>query len=123
MTRFVPAALGAAALICASLLAAAPTLAQTVIPAPDAAYELQPEEEVIVRRSIIEEHRPVIEIPRGQIVVGSIIPDDIELYDMPVSARSVRNGLDRYRYFVSPDEKLVLVDPASRMVARIMDRR
>lgn len=117
MIRFASAALAAACLI-----TAAPALAQAVIPAPDAAYELQPEEEVIVRRSIIEEHRPVIEIPRGQVVVGSVIPGDIELYDMPVSARSVRSGLDRYQYFVSPDQKLVLVEPASRRVVRILDQ-
>jgi hypothetical protein len=54
---------------------------------------------------------------------GSVIPDWIEA--APMRNVSIR-GLEHYQayaYFVSPDDKVVILSPSSRRVARIMRRR
>jgi len=78
------------------------------------------EQEVVVREYIVR--RPVeriVEIPGGTVRPGSVIPRDIRL--SPLADISVQ-GLSRYAYFVSPDDKIVIVDPATRQVMRIITR-
>ena len=78
------------------------------------------EQEVVVREYIVR--RPVdriVEIPGGTVRPGSVIPRDIRL--SPLADISVE-GLNRYAYFVSPDDKIVIVDPTTREVKRIITR-
>jgi hypothetical protein len=78
------------------------------------------EQEVVVREYIVR--RPVdriVEIPGGTVRPGSVIPRDIRL--SPLADISVE-GLSRYAYFVSPDDKIVIVDPTTREVKRIISR-
>ena len=78
------------------------------------------EQEVVVREYIVR--RPVdriVEIPGGTVRPGSVIPRDIRL--SPLADISVQ-GLSRYAYFVSPDDKIVIVDPTTREVKRILNR-
>ena len=78
------------------------------------------EQEVVVREYIVR--RPVdrvVEIPGGTVRPGSVIPRDIRL--SPLADISVQ-GLNRYAYFVSPDDKIVIVDPTTREVKRIITR-
>jgi hypothetical protein len=78
------------------------------------------EQEVVVREYILR--RPVsriVEVPGETVRPGSVIPPDIRL--SPLADISV-SGLNRYAYFVSPDDKIVIVDPASRQVMRIISR-
>lgn len=78
------------------------------------------EQEVVVREYIVR--RPVdriVEIPGGTVRPGSVIPRDIRL--SPLADISVQ-GLSRYAYFVSPDDKIVIVDPTTREVKRIISR-
>jgi hypothetical protein len=78
------------------------------------------EQEVVVREYIVR--RPVdriVEIPGGTVRPGSVIPRDIRL--SPLADISVE-GLSRYAYFVSPDDKIVIVDPTTREVKRIIAR-
>ncbi|WP_406855377.1 DUF1236 domain-containing protein [Alsobacter sp. KACC 23698] len=86
----------------------------------DEPYEFAPEQETVIRRRIIEERLAPVEIQRGSVRVGSIVPDDVELQPM--------NGigsqrLQRLGYFLSPDDKIVVVEPRSRQVVRIIDQR
>ena len=78
------------------------------------------EQEVVVREYIVR--RPVeriVEIPGGTVRPGSIIPRDIRLSPLAdISAQA----LSRYAYFVSPDDKIVIVDPTTRQVMRIISR-
>ena len=78
------------------------------------------EQEVVVREYIVR--RPVdriVEIPGGTVRPGSVIPRDLRL--SPLADISVQ-GLNRYAYFVSPDDKIVIVDPTTRQVMRIISR-
>ena len=78
------------------------------------------EQEVVVREYIVR--RPVeriVEVPGGTVRPGSVIPRDIRL--SPLADISVE-GLNRYAYFVSPDDKIVIVDPTTREVKRIITR-
>jgi hypothetical protein len=53
---------------------------------------------------------------------GSVIPDWLAADPMRnVSIRRLQPG-SFYRYFVSPDDKVVIFDPATRRVARIVSR-
>ena len=53
---------------------------------------------------------------------GSVIPEWIDTAPMRnVSIRRLRPG-GGYGYFVSPDNKVVVIDPGSRRVARVIGR-
>jgi len=53
---------------------------------------------------------------------GSVIPDGIDAAPMRnVSIRRLRPG-SPYGYFVSPDNKVVVIEPGSRRVARVISR-
>jgi hypothetical protein len=78
------------------------------------------EHEVVVRQYIVR--RPVeriVDVPAGTVRPGSTIPRDVRL--SPLADISVPT-LSRYAYFVSPDNKIVIVDPATRQVMRIISR-
>lgn len=115
--------------------------AQSVLPrpvvGPAEALDVGPDEEVVVREYVIRRRpapaavvvapAPVVTAPAPVVVEsaplvvrpGSIIPADVELEpfaDAPVPA------LRRYSYFVSPSNKIVVVDPLERRVVRVLDR-
>ncbi len=78
------------------------------------------EQEVVVREYIVR--RPVeriVEVPGGTVRPGDTLPRDIRL--SPLADISVP-ALSRYAYFVSPDNKIVIVDPTTRQVMRIISR-
>jgi hypothetical protein len=105
------ASLGFAALFTSS------AFAQAVIVAPD---DFGPDDDVIVRDYIVR--RPVGPGPIvGSIPLrpGSIVPADVELAPF-TDAPNPR--LRRFGYFVAPGDKIVVVDPATRAVVRILDR-
>jgi hypothetical protein len=78
------------------------------------------EQEVVVREYIMR--RPVeriVELPGGAVQAGATIPRDIRLSPLAdISAPALR----RYAYFVSPDNKIVIVDPATRQVMSVISR-
>jgi Protein of unknown function (DUF1236) len=69
-----------------------------------------------IRRRPVER---IAQIPGGPPRPGKILPRDVRL--SPLANLSVE-GLNRYAYIVSPDDKIVLVDPATRRVVRVLDR-
>ena len=69
-----------------------------------------------IRRRPVER---IAQIPGGPLRPGKVLPRDVRL--SPLANLSVE-GLNRYAYIVSPDDKIVLVDPASRRVVRVLDR-
>ncbi|MFO1149735.1 MAG: DUF1236 domain-containing protein [Alsobacter sp.] len=81
--------------------------------------EIDPDQEVVIRRRVIEEQPApsVIEIPRGQVTIGSAVPGDIPLRPM---SRFGSQGLANLAYFVSPDQKIVVVEPQTRRVVKII---
>jgi hypothetical protein len=123
------------------LLSSASAQAVVTAPAidPPAAWDVGPDDEVMVREYIIRRRppppapvvvapapvvtapAPVAVAPPPALVIrpGSIIPADVELEpfdDAPVPA------LRRYSYFVSPSNKIVVVEPVERRVVRVLER-
>ena len=102
-----------------------------VVGAPDV-LDVGPDEEVLVREYVIRRRpvvvapppvvtapAPVISEPVAIIRPGSIIPADVELepfVDAPIPA------LRRYSYFISPSNKIVVVEPVGRRVVRVLER-
>jgi hypothetical protein len=121
-----------------SSASAQPVTAPVVDPPP--AWDVGPDDEVVVREYIIRRRppppapvvvapapvvtapAPVIAAPAPPALVirpGSIIPADVELepfVDAPLPA------LRRYSYFVSPSNKIVVVEPVERRVVRVLER-
>jgi hypothetical protein len=109
--------------------------AQSYLPAPivdaPAALNVGPDEEIVIRETIIRRRAPLaaslvvpppvpsVPIPTGYIRPGSFIPTDIRLE--PYDEGFVRPAR-RYSYFVSPSNKIVVVDPIERRVVRVLDR-
>lgn len=105
------AALGFAALFTCS------AFAQAVIVTPD---EFGPDDDVVVRDYIVR--RPVGPGPIvGSIPLrpGSIVPPDVRLAPF---TEAPNPRLRRFGYFVAPGDKIVVVDPETRAVVRILDR-
>lgn len=105
MTKLLLAAFGIAAL-------AGPAFAQDVI-------EISPNETVLVERYIrtSPEPPPVIE-EHMTLRPGSVIPEAVPL-------RRFENtpGLERLAYFLSVDHKIVVANPRTRVVVRILDQK
>jgi hypothetical protein len=124
-----------------SLLASASAQPVVTAPAvdPPPAWDVGPDDEVVMREYIIRRRPPppapvvvapapvvtapppVVAVPEPALVIrpGSIIPADVELEpfdDAPVPA------LRRYSYFVSPSNKIVVVEPVGRRVVRVLER-
>ncbi|GAC1329523.1 MAG: hypothetical protein NVSMB26_05900 [Beijerinckiaceae bacterium] len=83
--------------------------------------DLPPDREVLVREYIIREPAaPVVIEGGGTIRPGSLVPDYVPLRRFEnIAVPSLR----AYGYFVSPDNKVVIVDPASRQVVRILSQQ
>jgi hypothetical protein len=80
-----------------------------------------PEEHEAVLRDYIR-RRPVeriVAIPGSPVRPGRVISRNVRL--SPLAHIPVA-GLNRYAYVVSPDDKIVVVDPTTRRVVHVMDR-
>jgi len=112
----------AALLVSALALGATGSMAQTTtgtIAQPDEAA-LAEEHEAALRDYV--QRRPVeriVAIPGETVRPGKLVPRGVRLSplaNIPVAS------LSRYAYVVSPDDKIVVVDPATRRVVRVVDR-
>jgi hypothetical protein len=104
--------------VSACLPAVAQTTTRETIIAP-AERTFPTDREVVVREYVERTPTdPVIVREGGTVRPGSIIPDDIPLRPFGGLTDPFYQG---YRYFVSPDRKVVIVDPETRIVVRILD--
>jgi hypothetical protein len=111
-------------ILIASAVAAAlatPALAQsttvtTTGPAASATITLAPEQRTRIKTYVTEKKvKPVV--IKEQITVGATLPADVELVEVPSDWGT---ELAQYR-FVHWDNRVVLVEPASRRVVQIID--
>ena len=81
--------------------------------------EIAPGDTVLVERYVreIPAPPPVIE-EHLTLRPGSIIPDAV-----PLSRFEGQQQLARYAFFVSVDHKIVVADPRTRVVVRILDQK
>ena len=87
----------------------------TAEPLPLAAEHEAALREYVGRRPVAR----IVAVPGDPLRSGSVVPADIRL--SPLADMSVP-ALNRYAYFVAPDEKIVIVDPATRQVMRVINR-
>lgn len=85
----------------------------------DEIIEISPGDTVLVERYVraIPEPPPVIE-EHMTLRPGSILPDAV-----PLRHFEGQPSLERYGFFVSVDHKIVVVDPRTRTVLRILDQK
>lgn len=77
--------------------------AQTVI--------IEPEQEVVIREYVRERPLASIDLPGVELNIGSTIPREVELYEVP--------DVD-YEYVVV-DNRTVLVEPGTRRIVKVYD--
>jgi hypothetical protein len=82
--------------------------------------EITPDDEVDVYTHVTRE--PVRTAPRAgfDVRVGAVIPEDVELYEVPATVRY--EPYRRYRYTVY-ENRAYIVDPSNRRVVRVISRR
>jgi hypothetical protein len=121
MTMRMAAAALAAGLILGGVAAPAQTTTGTLIePEALALPSFSEEHEAVLRDHV--RRRPVeriVPLPGGALRPGRPVPRDVRL--SPLANIAVPD-LNRYAYVVSPDDKIVLVDPATRRVVHVLDR-
>ena len=115
---------GTAAVVALAAFGAGPgALAQTVITTPPAAVDglvLAPDEEVIVREYVVRRAPSSVRFEQDVTLrPGSVVPAYVELEPMAADSDP---RLRRFAYFISPDAKIVVVNPVNREVVRILDR-
>ena len=96
------------------------TLALVAIKArADEVIEISPGDTVLIERYVraIPEPPPVIE-EHTTLRPGSILPEAV-----PLRSFKGQPLLERYGFFVSVDHKIVIVDPRTRTVVRILDQK
>ena len=115
---------GTAALCCTAPIASAQPLTFPVSPSGGRTFTDAEGTWERVAASALWANGPSYAEPSGvRIGRGSVIPDWIDA--APMRNVSIR-GLDYYQhyaYFVSPDDRVVILSPSSRRVARVMRRR
>ena len=80
--------------------------------------QVSPEETVLIERYVREETDvPVVE-EHMTLRPGSVIPEGV-----PLRVFSKNTELARFAYFISVDDKVVIADPRTRTVVRILDRK
>jgi hypothetical protein len=81
--------------------------------------EISPDETVLVERyvRVLPAPPPVIE-EHMTLRPGSVIPEGV-----PLNRFTDEPKLERYAYFVSVDHKIVVADPRTRVVVRILDQK
>ena len=111
----------AAACVLAAI--AAPSLAQTngsAAPAPGIGLTAEH------KRTIYSEvgREPARPIPEGSpIAIGAEIPNSMMLNEMPVSVKDKIGVLRDFKFAKLPDETIVIVDPAKRLIVDIVSKR
>ena len=85
----------------------------------DEIIEISPGETVLVERYVraIPEPPPIIE-EHMTLRPGSVLPEAV-----PLRRFEGQPSLERYAFFVSVDRKIVVVDPRTRVVVRILDQK
>ena len=124
MTMRIGVAALAAGLVLGGAAAPAQTTTGTLVEPEALAFpetlSLAEEQEAVLRDYI--RRRPVeriVAIPGSPVRPGRVMPRDIRLSPL---AHIPIEGLNRYAYVVSPDDKIVVVDPTTRRVVHVMDR-
>ncbi len=112
------------ALILAAALLATPAFAQTSTTTGTAAttgagsFNLTAEQEA--RLGPIIQRNPVVRA--GQVAVGTTLPADVELRTFPQQYVTEVPSVNSYRY-VSTDQGILVVEPGSRRVVRVISSR
>lgn len=85
----------------------------------DEVIEISPGDTVLVERYVraIPEPPPPVE-EHMTLRPGSVLPDAV-----PLRRFEGQPSLERYGFFVSVDHKIVVVDPRTRVVVRILDQK
>ena len=106
-------------LLVSSGAAFAQRVGDVVEPAPaPRAIEVSPDDSLRMERYVRgETDVPVVE-QHMTLRPGSIIPEGVQL-----RVFSKDTELARYAYFVSVDDKIVIADPRTRVVVRIIDKK
>jgi hypothetical protein len=95
-----------------TLVAALPASAQTT----GVAVEIAPEQRTMIREYVVREKVAPVTI-RERVTVGATLPADVELRAVP---ETWGPSVSRYRY-VYHGNNVVLVEPSTRRVVRIID--
>ena len=85
----------------------------------DEIIEISPGDSVLVERYVraTPEPPPIIE-EHVTLRPGSVLPEAV-----PLRRFEGQPSLERYAFFVSVDRKIVVVDPRTRVVVRILDQK
>ncbi len=85
-------------------------IAQTV-------FEIPAEQETQVYTNIYGQRVVTQVTPDFDVTVGAVVPDAVQVYEVPASVQYA--PVRQYRY-VTMGDRVVLVEPASRKVVRVM---
>ncbi|MEZ2140953.1 DUF1236 domain-containing protein [Bradyrhizobium sp. DN5] len=108
--------LSAAAVLISTGAFAQSTVVTTTGTGHAAAVQIEPEYRTKIK-SYITEHRVRPVVTKEKIIVGATVPTDVELEAVPADWGP---SLTKYRYVYSSD-RVMLVDPGSRVVIQEID--
>jgi hypothetical protein len=81
------------------------------------ALEITPDQERAVYTNIYGQRVVTETTPEFDVSVGAVLPDDVRMYDVPATVEYA--PIRQYRY-VTVGNRVVLVEPATRRVVRVI---
>ena len=106
MKKFLFGSVMSAALVCSASMVWAQT-----------ALEITPDQERTVYTNIYGQRVVTETTPEFDVNVGSVLPGDVQMYDVPATVEYA--PIHQYRY-VTVGSRVVLVEPATRRVVRVI---
>jgi hypothetical protein len=81
------------------------------------AMEITPDQERTVYTNIYGQRVVTETTPQFDVQVGTVVPSDVQMYDVPASVEYA--PIHQYRY-VTVGNRVVLIEPATRRVVRVI---
>lgn len=102
-----------------TILLAAMVLATGTVAATAQSVVIGDEDEVVIRR-IIREPAPRV-VLKERVEVGAVLPGTVDLESFPDDVEG-RTVIREYRYVRDSADRVVVVEPGTRRVVRVIDR-
>ena len=86
----------------------------------EASRKLQPEQKTVIKQTIVKRNVRPARI-NFSINVGTVVPRDVVLYDLPPVIIEVAPDYNGYKYILADDDTILVIDPETWEIVDVID--
>lgn len=86
----------------------------------EASRKLQPQQKTVIKQTIVKRNVRPARI-NFSINVGTVVPRDVVLYDLPPLIVEVAPDYDGYKYILADDDTILVIDPETWEIVDVID--